>query len=64
MKKRLSPLEFTELVTIDRGEENRFLSPRFGHLEKRGLIERAPSAKYGYRVTSDGRTAMRAWGYT
>lgn len=58
--KRLSRLEMTELVTIQRNEPNRFVTPRLGHLEKRGLIE-IENGKW--RLTRDGEQALRKAGW-
>lgn len=59
-QKKLSQLEAVELVTVRSGQPNRFLAPRFDHLERRGLI-RYDADGTGWRLTSEGAEALRVW---
>lgn len=57
--KRLSHLEIAELLTIRSREPNRFVTPRWTHLEKRGLIRWVDAEP---RLTQEGEAALRRAG--
>ena len=57
--KKLSQLEAVELITIERREHNRFVTPRTNHLKKRGLIY----YDEGWKLTPEGALALRKYGY-
>lgn len=58
MVKRLSQLESAELVTVYSGKPNRFLVPRFDHLEKRGLIRYDAGSAIGWTLSLEGKAAL------
>ena len=53
--KRLSALEATELVTLQRREPNRVIQIRYDHLRRRGLITATNE------LTPVGEQALLAW---